>query len=568
MKKILITSVLALCGTVAFSQSVSDALTFGVNDYEGSARTVAMGNAFTAVGGDLGAISINPAGAAVARVSQFSVTPSAYLSVNTAQGSLLPDGTAPFGKKIRSRDGRLGCSNVGFSLNFNTGRNRGLKNWTVGLVWNSTQTFADGMYAQGTNYTTSFTGSLASDASGILQDGNYDGYNSANMSYDSGIPYNIVAAYKAGLISNLPGTTTGYVGAAENLFEDGSASIGKNGLEQYMGRRIRGNKKNAVMNFGFNFSDIVYFGVNAGYNNLNYKSEEYLREDAVELSDVVISYGDGRSYNFSTTKRNYAYKADATGFDFKLGLIVTPVAGLRLGVALGMPSLYKMTESIDNAASLSLLHTDSSTSASDIHNTEKAPTQQYKYWYRSPLEANFGVAYTFGRFALVSLDYEVCDYSTMRFTSSSSSSDGYDDFADLNSELTKYAGTAHYLRTGFELRPLNWLSVRGGYNLATSPEYSWNIDTEKKERLNGNIHTASLGVGFTTSSGWFFDLAAKTKWYRDEYIIPYSDYVFQTDADGNYLVDGDGMKIVNSYTPEIVNRKRLFSFFFTFGLKW
>lgn len=568
MKKILMTSVLALCGIIAFSQSVSDALTFGVNDYEGSARTVAMGNAFTAVGGDLGALTINPAGSAVARMSQFSVTPSSYLSVNTAQGSLLPDGTAPFGKKLRNRDGRFGCSNVGFTLNFNTGRNRGLKNWTVGLVWNSTQTFADGMYAQGTNYTTSFTGSLASDASGILQDGNYDGYNSNNMSYDSGIPYNIVAAYKAGLISNLPGTTTEYVGSAENLFEDGSASIGKNGIEQYMGRRITGNKKNAVMNFGFNFSDIVYFGVNAGYNSLNYKSEEYLREDAVELSDVVISYGDGRSYNFSSAKRNYAYKADATGFDLKFGVIVTPVAGLRLGAALGMPSLYKMTESIDNAASLSLLHTDSSTSASDIHNTEKAPTQQYKYWYRSPLEANFGVAYTFGRFALVSLDYEVCDYSTMRFTSSSSSSDGYDDFADLNSDLTRYAGMAHNLRAGFELRPLNWLSVRGGYNLATSPEYSWNFDTEKKERINGNIHTASLGVGFTTASGWFFDLAAKTKWYKDEYIIPYSDYVFKTDADGNYLVDADGMKIVSSYTPEIVNRKRLFSFFFTFGLKW
>lgn len=568
MKKILITSVLALCGTMAFSQSVSDALTFGVNDYEGSARTVAMGNAFTAVGGDLGALTINPAGSAVARMSQFSVTPSAYLSVNTAQGSLLPDGTAPFGKKLRNRDGRLGCSNVGFTLNFNTGRNRGLKNWTVGLVWNSTQTFADGMYAQGTNYTTSFTGSLASDASGILQDGNYDGYNSNNMSYDSGIPYNVVAAYKAGIISNLPGTTTAYVGSAENLFEDGSASIGKNGIEQYMGRRITGNKKNAVMNFGFNFSDIVYFGVNAGYNSLNYKSEEYLREDAVELSDVIISYDDGRSYNFSSAKRNYAYKADATGFDFKFGVIVTPVAGLRLGAALGMPSLYKMTESIDNAASLSLLHTDSSTSASDIHNTEKAPTQQYKYWYRSPLEANFGVAYTFGRFALVSVDYEVCDYSTMRFTSSSSSSDGYDDFADLNSELTKYAGMAHNLRAGFEIRPLNWLSVRGGYNLATSPEYSWNFDTEKKESINGNIHTASLGVGFTTASGWFFDLAAKTKWYKDEYIIPYSDYVFKTDADGNYLVDADGMKVVSSYTPEIVNRKRLFSFFFTFGLKW
>ena len=43
------------------SQSIYDALRFSNNDYEGTARGVAMGNAFTALGGDMGAITINPA---------------------------------------------------------------------------------------------------------------------------------------------------------------------------------------------------------------------------------------------------------------------------------------------------------------------------------------------------------------------------------------------------------------------------------------------------------------------------------------------------------------------------
>ena len=43
------------------AQTAYDAFLFSESNYEGTARTVAMGNAFTALGGDLGSISLNPA---------------------------------------------------------------------------------------------------------------------------------------------------------------------------------------------------------------------------------------------------------------------------------------------------------------------------------------------------------------------------------------------------------------------------------------------------------------------------------------------------------------------------
>ena len=57
------------------AQNVSDALRFSVNDYFGTARSIAMGNAFTALGGDIGSITINPAGSAVNNYSQISFSP-------------------------------------------------------------------------------------------------------------------------------------------------------------------------------------------------------------------------------------------------------------------------------------------------------------------------------------------------------------------------------------------------------------------------------------------------------------------------------------------------------------
>ena len=64
-KSILALSVLAAYSVCATAQNMYDAINISRNDYFGTARTVALGNAVTALGGDLGTISINPAGSAV-----------------------------------------------------------------------------------------------------------------------------------------------------------------------------------------------------------------------------------------------------------------------------------------------------------------------------------------------------------------------------------------------------------------------------------------------------------------------------------------------------------------------
>ena len=106
MRKTAITILLSLASAaVSYAQTAYDALMFSENNYEGTARSVAMGNAFTALGGDLGAVTINPAGSAVANYSQFTITPSLTFTSNTAQGvSPYSDGSLPyFQKAMRSR---------------------------------------------------------------------------------------------------------------------------------------------------------------------------------------------------------------------------------------------------------------------------------------------------------------------------------------------------------------------------------------------------------------------------------------------------------------------------------
>ena len=58
----------------SYAQSIEDVLRFTRSELKGSARYVSMGGAFQALGGDLSAVSGNPAGAAVFLNSELGVT--------------------------------------------------------------------------------------------------------------------------------------------------------------------------------------------------------------------------------------------------------------------------------------------------------------------------------------------------------------------------------------------------------------------------------------------------------------------------------------------------------------
>ena len=69
MRKTIITALLSLAAVAAGAQTLSEALNYSGNNYYGTARSIALGNAMTALGGDLGSVGINPAGSAVAPYS-------------------------------------------------------------------------------------------------------------------------------------------------------------------------------------------------------------------------------------------------------------------------------------------------------------------------------------------------------------------------------------------------------------------------------------------------------------------------------------------------------------------
>ena len=134
MKRLFLTAI-AVC-TVAFGQVFGQGIStaFELSDFqrEGTARSVAMGNAMTALGGDMGAIAINPAASAVFKFNEFSFTP-AITSVNTD--------TKYLGVNTSANRTTFGLANIGGVAVIPTGERSGVRSISFGFTYNKHNNF-------------------------------------------------------------------------------------------------------------------------------------------------------------------------------------------------------------------------------------------------------------------------------------------------------------------------------------------------------------------------------------------------------------------------------------------
>ena len=137
MKKIIISAGLFLAAAAfAGAQNMYDAINFSQNNYFGTARSMALGNAVTALGGDLGSVGINPAGSAVAPYGQFVITPG--LTVSSVSSAYSPEGERGYGLNNDAVKTRMNLPNIGMSFNFETGNRYGLRSVSMAVMANQT----------------------------------------------------------------------------------------------------------------------------------------------------------------------------------------------------------------------------------------------------------------------------------------------------------------------------------------------------------------------------------------------------------------------------------------------
>ena len=414
-----------------------------VNFGFGTARSMSMAGAFTSLGADVSSMGINPAGLGMYRSNDISLSP--LMGFQSAENNATSWG--------ENKQNRFAMSNIGVVFNLYENSETRLVSVSMGLGYNRVADF---------NYCYGFTSesgpssapyrsiadafSVMMGQSGLMPD------NNGGLNYDFRDAYywGGILAYNNKLLD---------VGEDEyGRFYTTADRLGVNaGVGHTANMQSRGSIGEYDISFGLNFGSKLYLGFTWGIQSVRWTRQMYYGEDYIYSSAPVYSDGVPLENPAQWMDYNQAVEVSGSGMNAKFGLIYRPMEALRLGVAVHTPTHYVLERSYQAYMASNF------NPAGDITEAlEDYGENTWDFW--SPARLMFGASYTFGRFAVVSVDYERDWYNGMRV---SRVPFGFDlTKQDYREEFKSNYKGSNTLRIGAELKPLPNFALRAGYGIA------------------------------------------------------------------------------------------------------
>lgn len=515
MKKISLLFAISCMPCIGYAQSAIDAYRFSQPDLRGTARFVSMGGAFGALGGDLSTLSQNPAGIGVYRSNEVGFTLDMDFQKATSQSN---------GDKTSLSQNKFYLDNIGGVATIRMGG--ALRNLNFGFTYNKAVSFNRRYRGYTPNLQNSMSNYIAGIANGsgltvadVESTDNYDPYNPT----DGGIAADWLAilGYDSYLINpNGDPDHPSWTGQ----FGNNTRGIGNFDVEE------KGSVDEYNIALGGNFNNKVFWGINFDIVNFDYKLDASWEEN---LQNAYV-YNPNTSYIEQTDSRwamrNF-YRANGTGFNFQAGLIVKPIQELRLGFAFHTPTWIGITETYQANTRMRYYGQDLSAK------TNNGIPGSQDYNFSSPWKIMFSAAGVIGNSFILSADYQIDFYKTMKFSEPTGYSYGYDygdDYWDwgifpapaaptrssdayeyTNQDVKDIYRSTNTLRIGAEYRITPKFSVRAGYSFVSSPvqakakegrETIYTAGTIPNYRFDNTTNYITCGLGYRTG-GFYIDLA-------------------------------------------------------------
>lgn len=433
----------------AEAQEVSDALRYSQDNLTGTARFRGMSGAFGALGGDFSSLNVNPAGGAVFTTNQIAVTLSNYSTNNKSNY---------FGTATKEKDNNFDLNQLGAIWVFeNEDTASDWKKFTVAVNYENTSSFDNQFFSAGFNPTNSVSQYFLSNANGIPA-GSIGGVPFGALTYRE---QQMFFGLNGGLISADPNSTSNQylsnVPAGGNYYQENSVETsGYNGKLAFNG--------------GVQYKDKFYFGLNLNSHFTDYRRVSSFYEDYLDTP------GSSTTTGIQALRFNDELYTYGNGFSFQVGAIAKVTNELRLGLAYESPTWYRLNEELYQNLVVDCPDCGSNPTIVDPNLTIIYPS----YRLQTPGKYTGSLAYVFGKYGLISVDYAMKDYSNTKFRPK-------EDFRETNDQLESLLDVTSEVRIGAEARAKQW-SFRGGYRFEQSPY--------KNGRTVGDLQGFSAGLGY------------------------------------------------------------------------
>jgi hypothetical protein len=443
-----------------FAQNEDDALRYSNTKFGGTARSTAMGGAFGALGSDFSSLSINPAGIGLYRKSEFSFSPA--IGGASTQSNY-------FGETNKDDKYQFSVSNFGLVFGgTKESKNNKWKGVAFGFGYNRLANFNNRIIVQGNNGSNSLTDVYLAEAQGT-DPANLPAFGT-NLAWNTYLIDTLNGAYFSSMPSNINKTQRKTV-------------------------EKRGGMGETVISLGGNYDNKLFLGATLGFQKIRYWEESNYSESPVTDTFDIEGF----------TVNNYL-NTDGNGMNVKLGVIYMPVPYVRIGGAFHSPTFFNMHDNFSTGMSTSF--SDSSTFNAGTDANGGGDKGNYDYRFNSPFRAVGSLAFIFGKYGLISADYEYVNYREAKFRAV-----GYS-FIDQNNTIRDKYRAAGNLRVGTEIK-LEPFSIRFGYALYASPF--------KDKSLMSDQQFFTGGFGYR-QDGFFADISYMRSIHNEKYYLYNSSF--------------------------------------------
>lgn len=461
MKKLNLLFIGVLSMSYISAQDISDAVRYSLDEVQGTARFRAMGGAFGALGGDLSAISINPAGAAIFNRSNAS------FSISNLN---MDNDVSYFNSFSSSSDSRFDLNQLGTVFIFNnTTENSPWRKLALSINYDKLTSFDNQWFAEGssTNSIDSFflyhaQGLRLDEISALPGESLDDAYASIGSIYGYGHQQAFLG-YESYILEPLTNSD-------DNTSYSSNIAPGTFGHDYtYSSRGYNGKLS---FNIASQFQNNLYLGLNLNSHFIDYDRTTYLYESNANAGSLVNEVG------FENNLR-----AIGTGFSFQLGAILKLDEEWRAGLTYSSPTWFRISEETTQ-----YLATVRNEGGSDINQTINANTINVypDYKLQTPAKVTGSLAYVYEDKGLISFDYSMKDYGNTKFRPTN---DSY--FSSQNNIISNTLKNASTYKIGGEYRHKQY-SFRGGYRFEESPY--------ENDSMYGDLTGFSLGLGYNFGS--------------------------------------------------------------------
>ena len=452
MKKILTLTLTMLCIASLFGQGADDACLFSQNYYQGTAKSMGMGNALGAVGADMTSVCINPAGMGLYRSNEFTTT----LNLLDNYHSSTYYDTRNGANRLR-----LSIPNIGYVSYRERSNYKPLRATHFGIGLTRTDDYNMRTYARGLNPTSSKIDNYLSQIDDCSENDLVDYF-----------PYDIYPAWQTYLIDL----------DQSNSF---TSPVPQGNIWQGQKNTFKGRSEEWTFAGSANYRDRLFLGASINVTHIKRIGTRVFDEASPDGADPETGFNDW-SYSEDLSSTGWGCSA-------KVGFIFHTTPWMRIGGAFHSPSVYAFDET---------WQTETESEIGYITRKYISPESHYEYTFIKPLRWVGSMAFIIGQRGMVSVDAEYSNFGAARFNAIAD--DDYD-YSPTNNEIKEKYGRTFNFRLGTDwYLGGNYLRLGAGY-------YGSPFGLGE---TSGSVKKASCGISVPIDADASFDFAYELTYGR------------------------------------------------------